>query len=112
MSLTAGNDLTTGVGSTVKSENGDVALAGNNITNSGTVTAENGGVEVTATEKFTNTATGNLTGKNNVTVTAENAEVAGTVMAETGAANITATNDLSIKEGSKVSGGSVGLKAG
>ncbi|WP_445614895.1 beta strand repeat-containing protein, partial [Haemophilus influenzae] len=91
VSLTAGNDLTTGVGSTVKSENGDVALAGNNITNSGTVTAENGGVEVTATEKFTNTETGNLTGKNNVTVTAENAEVAGTVMAETGAANITAT---------------------
>ncbi|MEX4604385.1 hypothetical protein MY787_09050, partial [Haemophilus influenzae] len=59
-----------------------------------------------------NTATGNLTGKNNVTVTAENADVAGTVTAETGAANITATNDLSIKEGSKVSGGSVGLKAG
>ncbi|WP_374955610.1 beta strand repeat-containing protein, partial [Haemophilus influenzae] len=112
VTLAATNDLTTEVGSTVKSTKGDVALTGNNITNSGTVAATEGNVGVTATEKFTNTATGNLTGKNNVTVTAENAEVAGTVMAETGAANITATNDLSIKEGSKVSGGSVGLKAG
>ncbi|HHF2378111.1 TPA: filamentous hemagglutinin N-terminal domain-containing protein, partial [Haemophilus influenzae] len=112
VTLAATNDLTTEVGSTVKSMKGDVALTGNNITNGGTVAATEGNVGVTATEKFTNTATGNLTGKNNVTVTAENAEVAGTVMAETGAANITATNDLSIKEGSKVSGGSVGLKAG
>ncbi|HHF2606098.1 TPA: beta strand repeat-containing protein, partial [Haemophilus influenzae] len=112
VTLAATNDLTTEVGSTVKSMKGDVVLTGNNITNGGTVAATEGNVGVTATEKFTNTATGNLTGKNNVTVTAENAEVAGTVMAETGAANITATNDLSIKEGSKVSGGSVGLKAG
>ncbi|HHF7319868.1 TPA: beta strand repeat-containing protein, partial [Haemophilus influenzae] len=91
VTLAATNDLTTEVGSTVKSMKGDVALTGNNITNGGTVAATEGNVGVTATEKFTNTATGNLTGKNNVTVTAENAEVAGTVMAETGAANITAT---------------------
>ena len=112
VTLAATNDLTTEVGSTVKSTKGEVALTGNSITNSGMVTATEGNVGVTATEKFTNTETGNLTGKNNVTVTAENAEVAGTVTAETGAASITATNDLSIKEGSKVSGGSVGLKAG
>ncbi|WP_181145138.1 hypothetical protein, partial [Haemophilus influenzae] len=97
VSLTAGNDLTTGVGSTVKSENGDVALSGNNITNSGTVTAENGGVEVTATEKFINTETGNLTGKGNVTVNAKDADIAGGVQSKEGALSVMATQDLTVK---------------
>ncbi|WP_181185049.1 beta strand repeat-containing protein, partial [Haemophilus influenzae] len=90
----------------------NATLEGNMITNSGTVTAETGKVGVTAKENFTNTETGNLKGNTGVTVETKDADIAGTVTAETGAANITATNDLSIKEGSKVSGGSVGLKAG
>ncbi|WP_181184720.1 hypothetical protein, partial [Haemophilus influenzae] len=64
------NNLTINKNATVTATEGDATLAGKNISNSGTVMAEKGNVGVTATEKFTNTATGNLTGKNNVTVTA------------------------------------------
>ncbi len=74
----------------------NATLEGNTITNSGTVAATEGNVGVTATEKFTNTATGNLTGKNNVTVTAENADVAGTVIAEEGKASVVAQDTATI----------------
>ena len=76
------------------------------------MTATEGKVGVNASEKFTNTETGNLTGKTDVVITAKDVDVAGKVTAETGAATISATNNLSIKEGSQVSGVNVGLKAG
>ncbi|HHV6871798.1 TPA: hemagglutinin repeat-containing protein, partial [Haemophilus influenzae] len=127
------NNLTINENAEVTATEGDATLAGKNISNSGTVKAEKGKVGVTATEKFTNTETGNLKGNTGVAVETKDADIAGTVTADTGdltitakndaiikgtldaktgAASITATNDLSIKEGSKVSGGSVGLKAG
>ncbi|TPH22401.1 hypothetical protein EUX48_05380, partial [Haemophilus haemolyticus] len=96
---------------TVKAKQ-NATLEGGTVTNSGSVTSTEGKVGVNASDKFTNTATGNLTGKTDVAITAKDADVAGTVTAETGAATISATNNLSIKEGSQVSGANVGLKAG
>ena len=110
VTLTASNNLTNG--GNVTAAKGDATLKGTTVTNSGSVTATEGKVGVNASEKFTNTETGNLTGKTDVVITAKDADVAGKVTAETGAATISATNNLSIKEGSQVSGANVGLKAG
>ena len=96
---------------TVKAKQ-NATLEGGTVTNSGSVTSTEGKVGVNASDKFTNTETGNLTGKTDVVITAKDADVAGKVTAETGAATISATNNLSIKEGSQVSGANVGLKAG
>ncbi|HHV6871788.1 TPA: beta strand repeat-containing protein, partial [Haemophilus influenzae] len=68
----------------------NATLEGNTITNSGTVKAETGKVGVTATENFTNTETGNLTG-NNVDVKAKNALNEGEINAEEG--NLTVKAD-------------------
>ena len=110
VTLTASNNLTNG--GNVTAAKGDATLKGTTVTNSGSVTATEGKVGVNASDKFTNTETGNLTGKTDVVITAKDADVAGKVTAETGAATISATNNLSIKEGSQVSGANVGLKAG
>ena len=110
VTLTASNNLTNG--GNVTAVKGDATLKGTTVTNSGSVTATEGKVGVNASGKFTNTETGNLTGKTGVAITANDADVAGKVTAETGAATISATNNLSIKEGSQVSGANVGLKAG
>ena len=110
VTLTASNNLTNG--GNVTAAKGDATLKGTTVTNSGSVTATEGKVGVNASGKFTNTETGNLTGKTGVAITANDADVAGKVTAETGAATISATNNLSIKEGSQVSGANVGLKAG
>ena len=110
VTLTASNNLTNG--GNVTAAKGDATLKGTTVTNSGSVTATEGKVGVNASDKFTNTETGNLMGKTDVVITAKDADVAGKVTAETGAATISATNNLSIKEGSQVSGANVGLKAG
>ncbi|TPH25433.1 filamentous hemagglutinin N-terminal domain-containing protein, partial [Haemophilus haemolyticus] len=80
----------------VTAAKGDATLKGTTVTNSGTVTAETGKVGVNASDKFTNTATGNLTGKTGVAITANDADVAGKVTAETGKASVIAQNKATI----------------
>lgn len=65
------NSLTIAENAQVTATADDVSLKGTTITNSGTVTATQGTVNVAATENFTNTATGNLTGKTDVVVNAK-----------------------------------------
>ncbi|WP_105878680.1 two-partner secretion domain-containing protein, partial [Haemophilus influenzae] len=75
----------------------DVSLSGENITNSGTVLAGNGGVTVNAREKFENLPDGNLVAKNAVTVNAKDADIAGGVQSKEGALSVMATQDLTVK---------------
>ncbi|HHF2387685.1 TPA: filamentous hemagglutinin N-terminal domain-containing protein, partial [Haemophilus influenzae] len=83
------NSLTIAENAQVTAIADDVSLKGTTITNSGTVTATQGTVNVAATENFTNTVTGNLTGKTDVAVNAKNAANEGEIHAEKGNIKVT-----------------------
>ena len=100
VTLNATETLNIGENATVKSTDGDAALKGKDITNSGTVKAENGTVDVNATNNFTNTDKGNLVAKDAVNVTATNADVDSNVTA--GNVTLNTTGNLTVEEGANV----------
>ena len=100
VTLNATETLNIGENATVKSTDGDAALKGKDITNSGTVKAENGTVDVNATNNFTNTDKGNLVAKDAVNVTATNADVDGNVTG--GNVTLNTTGNLTVEEGANV----------
>ena len=110
VTLNATETLNIGENATVKSTDGDAALKGKDITNSGTVNAAN--VAVDAVNKFTNTPTGNLVAKENATVNATNADVAGNVSGSN--VTLNTTGNLTVEEGANVNAtnGTATLKGG
>ena len=100
VTLNATETLNIGENATVKSTDGDAALKGKDITNSGTVKAENGTVDVNATNNFTNTDKGNLVAKDAVNVTATNADVDGNVTG--GNVTLNTTGNLTVEEAANV----------
>ncbi|QEQ62678.1 filamentous hemagglutinin N-terminal domain-containing protein [Haemophilus influenzae biotype aegyptius] len=79
VNLEAAEHLTLGNQAKVTATMGDAILSGKNITNSGTVNAKVGNVNVNAKENFTNESTGKLDAKGKVTVDAETVDNKGVI---------------------------------